>query len=92
MTNSKKVKDTKRKLLPQQLMYELLYNLNIRIGGIPDSGHFFHLIPDLKEKFLQAGYSISLLERVKNLDLQGEDYLRDILSDIDKLHKFVKGQ
>jgi hypothetical protein len=86
-----KKKENRRKFLPQQLMYELLYNLNIRIGGIPDSGYFFHLIPNLKEELLKAGYSTSLVERIKNLDFYGEDHLRDLLSDIDKLHKFVKG-
>lgn len=92
MSQSGKAPKNQYAYLPQQLMYELLYMLHIRIGGIPDSGYHFHLIPNLKEKLLEAGYGLALWERVKNLDFRGEEYLRDLLSDIDKLQKFVNLQ
>lgn len=76
-------------LLPQQLMYEFLHALQIRIGGIPEQGYYFHSIPNLRRIFAENGRSMGLVERVKSLDLRGEKYIRELLDSIIMLDEFV---
>ena len=76
-------------LLPQQIMYELLHALQIRIGGIPEEGFYFHSIRNLRNIFAAHGRSMGLVERVKNLDLRGEKYIRELLDSVILLDDFV---
>ena len=90
MTNDKSLEsDRTFPLIPQQLMYEFLYALQIRIGGIPEEGFYFHSIRNLRKIFLECGRNVGLLERVKSLDIRGEGYIRELLDSIILLDHFV---
>ena len=84
-----KPKVRKYPYLPKKLMEELLQMLRINIGGIPETGYHFGLIPNLKYILQEAGYGPGLYERIRNLDYYGEERLREILSDIDRLHELI---
>ena len=84
-----KAKERKIPYIPQDLMYEFLQALRLNIGGIPEEGFNFHLIKNIRAAFTEAGRSSALLEKVKNLDLRGEEYIRKLLDSIIMLDDFV---
>lgn len=76
-------------LIPQDLMYEFLQALRLNIGGIPDEGFYFHSIKNFRQIVVESGRSVGLAERIKNLDLYGEKYIRELLDSIIMLDNFV---
>ncbi len=89
MSDSTDKKARKIPLIPQDLMYEFLHALRLNIGGIPHEGYNFHLIKNLRIACREAGRDAAMMERIKNLDLFGEEYIRELLDSIVALDNFV---